>query len=282
LWTEGTLCESFDGSDSTTVGDWTEHSGNWAISGDRLQAEALDSTQYITHDGSYQADGCVTGRAVYGAGAGLRYMGLTARYASDNSKIMAKIQDNTSSGNFNFYYIYDAHSIVASGSGSFGTDAILELEYSGTSVVFRVDTNLDGTWDYTYPATVSNTGYGLTGASAFQQCFLDDWCFGPSCDAWGGESVVDFDSVPQTYWANDGNQNLGTYYAGLNFGPTATVLEATVYGYNDTSLPRPPTTPDCGTPAVRVSWCSKATTRPVPCWPVLWGPITPVPTTTCN
>ncbi len=237
LWTEGTLCESFDSYDGTTVDDWTEHSGSWSISADRLQSEAVASNQYITRDGSYQADGCVTGRAIYGAGAGLRYMGLVARYSDSSHRILAKIQDNTSSGNFNYYFIYDNSTPVASGSGAFGTDAILELEYSGSSVVFRVDTNRDGTWDYNFPATVSSTGYGLTGAGAYQQCYLDDWCFGPDCDSWGGDMVVDFDGVPQTYWANAGDQNLGNWYPGLKFGPTATILEATVYGYNDTSYP---------------------------------------------
>lgn len=238
-WTEGTLCDSFDGLDGTTVDDWTEQVGDWAISVDTLQAEAAATLQYITRDGSYQADGCVEGFVRYGSGSGVRYMGLVARYNDSNDKILAKIQDNNNSGYFDSYFIYDEGGVVSSQiSGlNFGTNAIIGLEYSGTSVVFKVDSNFDGIWDYTYPATVSNTGYGFTGASAYQQCYLDDWCFGPDCDSWGGDMVVDFDSVPTTYWALGGNENLGTYYPGLEFGPTATVLEATVYGYNDSSYP---------------------------------------------
>jgi subtilisin family serine protease len=238
LWTEGTLCESFDDLDGTTVDDWTEQSGDWSIASDRLAAEPVASLQYITRDGSYQADGCVNGRAVYGSGSGVRYMGLVGRFSDDNTKIMAKLQDNSGAGYFDSYFIYDNSSNIHFATGlNFGTEAMIELEYSGTAVVFRVDTNLDGVWDYTYSTTVSNTGYGLTGASAYQQCYLDDWCFGPDCDSWGGDMMVDFDGIPSTYWENEGGVNLGTWYPGLKFGPTATILEATVYGYSSTAYP---------------------------------------------
>jgi len=239
LWTEGTLCESFDMADGTAVADWTEQAGDWSIAGDRLESQAAGSLQYITRDGSYQADGCVQGLAGYGSGAGLRYVGLVARYESSNSKILVKLQDNNSTGYFDSYYVYDDNTIVSYQSSglNFGTSAMLELEYTGTSVTFRVDTDLDGNWDHVYPATVANTGYGLTGAGAYQQCTLDDWCFGPDGDSWGGDTTVDFDGVPSIYWENDGAQNLDGYYAGLHFGPTATILEATVHGYNSAGYP---------------------------------------------
>ncbi|MBD3233852.1 MAG: T9SS type A sorting domain-containing protein, partial [candidate division Zixibacteria bacterium] len=53
----------------------------------------------------------------------------------------------------------------------------------------------------------------------------------------GGSCSVNFDGVPQTYWHHDGNQNLGSYYTGVTFGPHVTILETTVYGYNDTGYP---------------------------------------------
>ena len=49
--------------------------------------------------------------------------------------------------------------------------------------------------------------------------------------------TIDFEGVPQTYWFFGGNQNLGTYYAGANFGPDATILEDQVHGYNSTNYP---------------------------------------------
>jgi len=239
LWTEGTRCESFDGPDSTTVGDWTEQAGDWSISGGRLLPEASGAWEHITRDGSYQADGCVEGLAGYGSGSGIRYMALVGRYSDNNTRILAKLQDNSGAGYFDSYFIYDGTDLVAyEVSGlNFGTEAMMGMEYSGTTVVLRVDTNIDGYWDYSYPATVTNTGFGLTGAGAYQQCTLDDWCFGPDCGAWGGDSTVDFDGVPQTYWYFDGGVNLSSYYPGLHFGPTAMILEETVYGYNSSSYP---------------------------------------------
>jgi hypothetical protein len=49
--------------------------------------------------------------------------------------------------------------------------------------------------------------------------------------------TVDFEGVPQTYWFYGGQQNFGTYWAGANFGPQATVLEDQVYGYNSAGYP---------------------------------------------
>ena len=49
--------------------------------------------------------------------------------------------------------------------------------------------------------------------------------------------TVDFEGVPHTYWYYGGQQNFGTYWAGANFGPQATVLEDQVYGYNNSGYP---------------------------------------------
>lgn len=49
--------------------------------------------------------------------------------------------------------------------------------------------------------------------------------------------TIDFEGTPQTYWYDAGHQNFGTYWAGANFGPQATILEDQVYGYNNTGYP---------------------------------------------
>ncbi len=36
--------------------------------------------------------------------------------------------------------------------------------------------------------------------------------------------ILDFEGIPDTYWWNFGNTNLGGYYSGVNFGPDATLL----------------------------------------------------------
>jgi hypothetical protein len=43
--------------------------------------------------------------------------------------------------------------------------------------------------------------------------------------------------MPQDYWYYGGQQNFGTYWAGVNFGPDSTILETTVYGYNSAGYP---------------------------------------------
>jgi len=44
--------------------------------------------------------------------------------------------------------------------------------------------------------------------------------------------TVDFEGIPENYLYFGGNQNLGAYYAGLNFGPDATILDQFRHGYN--------------------------------------------------
>jgi hypothetical protein len=53
----------------------------------------------------------------------------------------------------------------------------------------------------------------------------------------GVAGVIDFENVPQTYWFKAGGQNLGSYYEGVTFGTTATILENQVYGYNYAGFP---------------------------------------------
>jgi hypothetical protein len=61
--------------------------------------------------------------------------------------------------------------------------------------------------------------------------------------ACGGESaraqttVLSFENIPDTYLYRAGNQNLGTYYPGLNFGPHVTVFDQVRYGYNSADFP---------------------------------------------
>ena len=50
--------------------------------------------------------------------------------------------------------------------------------------------------------------------------------------------ILNFDNLPKNYyWESASKDNLANYYDGVIFGPTATILEKTVYGYNDTDYP---------------------------------------------
>ena len=52
-----------------------------------------------------------------------------------------------------------------------------------------------------------------------------------------GITTVDFEDLPDTYYYFGSRQNLDGYYAGLNFGPNATILDRVIYGYNDSGYP---------------------------------------------
>jgi len=49
--------------------------------------------------------------------------------------------------------------------------------------------------------------------------------------------TIDFENMPQAYWYEAGQQNFGTYWAGVTIGPNSTILEDQVYGYNSSGYP---------------------------------------------
>lgn len=49
--------------------------------------------------------------------------------------------------------------------------------------------------------------------------------------------TITFEGMPQAYWYFGGQQNFGTYWAGVNIGTNATILEDQVYGYNNSGYP---------------------------------------------
>ena len=49
--------------------------------------------------------------------------------------------------------------------------------------------------------------------------------------------TITFEGMPQNYWYFVGQQNFGSYWEGVYFGPESTILEKAVYGYNDSGYP---------------------------------------------
>lgn len=96
-----------------------------------------------------------------------------------------------------------------------------------------------GEWNYekcdsaSFPFTVGTLGEGFAYVvmhnGVHNYFTLDDFEY--------GGTVKDFEDVPETYWYHGGNQNLGTFYSGLEFGQHAVILEDLVYGYNSSSYP---------------------------------------------
>ncbi len=178
----GQTCDYFNYANTNTVTGWTDQSGDWTVFNNQLQAPLATSWNFITYDGSSQTDGCITARVKYSTPSGTQFMGLTGRYNSPSSNIMVKVQDNTSCGYFDSYFIYDGSGSVSYAEGfNFGTDLIMQMEYNGSNVTLRIDPDRNGTWDYTYTATVTVTGSGLCGISSYSTGIADDFCYGTSC-----------------------------------------------------------------------------------------------------
>ena len=180
----GGQCDYFDRPNTTDIPGWTERSGNWTIESNRLRSQATSSHQYITYDAEpARSNVCMTARAIYGTGASVRYIGFTGRFLDTNNLIQAKIQDNSTSGNFNKIFIYDE---IGGGSSENlditpTTDANIQLEMSGSNVTFRIDVDRNGTWDHTVTSTGCATNAGLIGATGYNGAYLDDWCYDDTC-----------------------------------------------------------------------------------------------------
>ena len=175
----GQACDNFTAPNSSSVAGWTENVGDWAVNTNRLQTPTVAQWNYITYNGSTQADGYVSCRATH-SGSGLNFIGVVGRYASISSYIMAKIQGTDS---WTEIWVYCNGSNILNKSGSYGTDARIKIEYIGANVSMMIDVDLNGTWDSIYSATATNTSAGLCGVCAYNQCYVDDWCYWSDCSS---------------------------------------------------------------------------------------------------
>ncbi|MFH1438620.1 MAG: hypothetical protein ABIJ56_23125 [Pseudomonadota bacterium] len=177
-------CDNFNIPNTTTIPGWTERSGNWTIESNMLRSQVTPSHQYITYNAEpARSDVCMTARAIYGTGASVRYIGFTGRFQNTSSLVQAKLQDNTTGGNFNSMWLYDNLDGGSAYSTSVAatTDANIQFELSGGTGTFRVDGNRDGTWDTTVTLGSIPTTPGLIGATGYNGAYLDDWCYADSC-----------------------------------------------------------------------------------------------------
>lgn len=189
------FCDDFNVPNTTTITDWTEQSGDWQVFDNKLKTPGTTVWSNLTVDGSSQVDGCITARAIYGSPTEVKFVGLLGRYALPGAKIHFKIQDNGSvSGEWDTYFVIVDGAYVSSGNGSYGTDAIIQMEYVGANVTVRIDTDRDGIWEVTDTFTVSNTSSGLCGVSAYKNAFMDDFCCGDDC-------TTVTPSIPVSNWA---------------------------------------------------------------------------------
>jgi hypothetical protein len=66
------------------------------------------------------------------------------------------------------------------------------MEYVGSSITIRVDTDRNGTWEHQYSTTTTAIYSGLCAIGAFNPCYADDFCCGDDCA---------YESVPVSNWA---------------------------------------------------------------------------------
>jgi len=185
-------CDDFNVPNTTIVEDWTEIGSDWQIIDNKLRSPGGVSNQ-ITLNGSAQSDGIITIRGVYEAPIETKYIGIMARYTNPSSKILFKIQDNTTSGNWNSYFVYTPGGNI-NGSGDFGMDAVFQLEYVGADITIRIDSDRDGVWDHTNTTTTSLVSDGVCGIEAYGTASADAFCLGEY-------NPVIPPSVPLSNWA---------------------------------------------------------------------------------
>ncbi len=248
-------CDYFDIANTSVIPGWTEQTNDWTIESNRLKSPAVASWNFATKDGSTATNGFVSGRATHNGVAQTQFMGIVARYTSDVNNIMFKVQDNSSAGYFNAYFLScDNNNLLTVSTGlNLGTDLNFRMEFLGSTVYMLIDIDRDGLWDIDTSVIVTNTGSGLCGAGSYNSCYLDDFCYS-SCSAAPdpagaitGDSYacVSESNIAYTTSAITGADSYDWNYTGsgvtingtansvtLDFGPFATSGSLTVSGIN--------------------------------------------------
>lgn len=189
------MCDHFDSPDGTSVPGWTEATGDWWIVNNMLRSPGTYEWEYITMDGTIQTDGCITLRAVYNTSADVQFVGAVGRFTDIYHNILFKIQDNNSGPpyNWNSIWLYQGQTYMQyylTGL-DLGTDAIIQLEYTGSNITVRVDKERDGTWEIEETAEGAPSA-GLCGVAGYHYGLSDDYCCGSDCI---------YESIPVANWA---------------------------------------------------------------------------------
>ncbi len=182
-------CDPFTSANTTTIPGWTERVGDWVIEAGRLHDTQAGSfySHVITRDGSTQLNGCGRMTAINTGVAQVTSAGIVLRFNPPMSYVVALVQDNSSTGNFNTAWIYEFPSgsgIDGVTNGTFGLTPNLEACVSGSTITLRIDANQDGTYETTKTGTTTITTAGLTGAMVLSSTgnanpSIDNFCWGP-------------------------------------------------------------------------------------------------------
>jgi hypothetical protein len=178
--------ERFDYPDGTAIPGWTEHQGgDFQIQNKQLILTS-GSHSYATIDKFLKIGDCVIDvECIYPAGSGVRYAGASARHdgsATENGLVQLKVQDNSSSGNWNRVFLYERP-----GSSLYldmtppSTRCVARLFVKGNQAWFHIDLDMDGYFELrsnvkTF-ASASTNADGRIGVTAYSNAIMDNWKF---------------------------------------------------------------------------------------------------------
>ncbi|MFO0686241.1 MAG: InlB B-repeat-containing protein [Sandaracinus sp.] len=180
-------CDDFNRANGTVVSGWTERVGDWAIDAGHLRDTTTGSaySHVATMDGSTQTNGCVRWTALHDGSHSVVASGGVLRWSAPDSYIVALVQDNGASGQFDSVWVYQYPAVMSIGSilsGSYGTSPNVEVCVNGTAVTVRVDAGRDGTYETSGSGTTTLTTAGLSGLMSYStppSPAADDFCWGP-------------------------------------------------------------------------------------------------------
>ena len=171
-------CDSFTSPDSDVIEGYQEFGGNWQLVSGRVETSEV-GWNYLTRDIDDKVDGVITARVSLLPGTNTRAAGVVGRFGGTKySQLLFKVQDSYGFGYFDSYFVYEGLTplVKAQGGQNFGTEAMIQMEYDGPLVTYRIDEDLDGVWDLVGTTSTDNVAYGGTGLHSYGSVALDDFC----------------------------------------------------------------------------------------------------------
>lgn len=163
---------------STSLLGWSMSGGTWKVTSlNQLQADPTRTYQYLAWDAAKAQNAAVEIKVFYNKTvAGLQFGGGALRFIKHRDCVMNKTQDNNSSGDFDRFYVYDDPGSSNYMDPKAHTSTVVRLLAIGTALVGRLDTDMDGKWDYTVLRTSTKTVVaGKAGISGYGGVLFDDF-----------------------------------------------------------------------------------------------------------
>lgn len=197
--TSCTILDDFDRADSTYMGaDWTEQNGDFSISSN-MATSAGTIWAVMTYADDIGNHLCVD--AIHNGLNSVQFVALISGYADLNNNILVKVQDNSSSGEFDRVFFRYGNLGASLGYEDLWpkfTSARMMTHLVGDTITVEFDTNFDGVADQTYSrsgfSTASlGTGSGLGG---YNNPLMDNFGIAPAMSASSMASAMSSPAEP--------------------------------------------------------------------------------------